>query len=198
MWFTVGQRQLAPVRLRESSRVANEGEGSFVSETTTRPVSGLAAMKLDELKGVASSMGIKGTTKMRKSDLVEAIKARQSGGERRQPQSAPAAAPDALRPGQAELLASARTPARTAPRRGPAGRPRAASTERPRRPRRGRSTGRRVGPVAGLTAHPGAPLEPRGRNREARESRSPPRRGAAPAGGHRARRGRRRPARARP
>ena len=47
-----------------------------MSETTTRPVTGLAAMKLDELKGVASSMGIKGTTKMRKSDLVEAIKAR--------------------------------------------------------------------------------------------------------------------------
>jgi transcription termination factor Rho len=37
-------------------------------------------MKLDELKGVASSMGITGTTKMRKCDLVEAIKARQSGG----------------------------------------------------------------------------------------------------------------------
>ncbi|MGW5238923.1 transcription termination factor Rho [Monashia sp. NPDC004114] len=37
-------------------------------------------MKLDELKGVASSMGITGTTKMRKSDLVEAIKARQAGG----------------------------------------------------------------------------------------------------------------------
>ena len=63
-----------------------------MSETTTRPVSGLAAMKLDELKGVASSMGIKGTTKMRKSDLVEAIKARQSGGSAGQP-SAPAAAP---------------------------------------------------------------------------------------------------------
>src|SRR6478736_2275458 len=81
MWFSVGQRQLAPVSApRTLRRVANEGEGSFVSETTTRPVSGLAAMKLDELKGVASSMGIKGTTKMRKSDLVEAIKARQSGG----------------------------------------------------------------------------------------------------------------------
>jgi transcription termination factor Rho len=64
----------------DQSRVANEGEGSFVSETTTRPVSGLSAMKLDELKGVASSMGIKGTAKMRKSDLVEAIRARQSGG----------------------------------------------------------------------------------------------------------------------
>ncbi len=62
-----------------------------MSETTTRPVSGLAAMKLDELKGVASSMGIKGTTKMRKSDLVEAIKARQSGGSAAA--AAPAAAP---------------------------------------------------------------------------------------------------------
>ncbi|MDV3222202.1 Rho termination factor N-terminal domain-containing protein, partial [Intrasporangium sp.] len=51
-----------------------------MSETTTRPVSGLSAMKLDELKSVASSMGIKGTAKMRKGDLVEAIKARQSGG----------------------------------------------------------------------------------------------------------------------
>nr|WP_304650670.1 transcription termination factor Rho [Terrabacter sp. MAHUQ-38] len=40
----------------------------------------MSAMKLDELKGVASSMGITGTTKMRKSDLVEAIKARQAGG----------------------------------------------------------------------------------------------------------------------
>jgi len=55
-------------------------------------------MKLDELKGVASSMGIKGTTKMRKSDLVEAIKARQSGGGAGQgtvPSSAPTAAPAA-------------------------------------------------------------------------------------------------------
>lgn len=51
-----------------------------MSETTTRPVSGLSAMKLDELKTVAASMGIKGIAKMRKGDLVEAIKARQSGG----------------------------------------------------------------------------------------------------------------------
>ncbi|NUO36081.1 MAG: hypothetical protein HOQ27_13615, partial [Dermatophilaceae bacterium] len=49
-------------------------------------------MKLDELKGVASSMGITGTTKMRKSDLVEAIKARQAGGSSAPAASAPAAA----------------------------------------------------------------------------------------------------------
>ena len=81
MWFiTVGQLHWPWSDPWLSARVANEGEGSFVSETSTRPVSGLSAMKLDELKGVASSMGITGTTRMRKSDLVEAIKARQAGG----------------------------------------------------------------------------------------------------------------------
>ncbi|MBP6995397.1 MAG: transcription termination factor Rho [Phycicoccus sp.] len=36
-------------------------------------------MKVAELQGLASSMGISGTAKMRKSDLVEVIKARQGG-----------------------------------------------------------------------------------------------------------------------
>ncbi len=39
----------------------------------------LSAMRLAELQGLASSMGISGTGKMRKSDLVAAIRARQSG-----------------------------------------------------------------------------------------------------------------------
>ncbi len=39
----------------------------------------LSALKLAELQGLASSMGISGTAKMRKSDLVEAIKAKQGG-----------------------------------------------------------------------------------------------------------------------
>ncbi|MEO7071170.1 MAG: Rho termination factor N-terminal domain-containing protein, partial [Nostocoides sp.] len=39
----------------------------------------LTALKLAELQGLASSMGISGTAKMRKNDLVEAIKARQGG-----------------------------------------------------------------------------------------------------------------------
>jgi transcription termination factor Rho len=47
-------------------------------------------MKLDELKRVASSMGITGTARMRKSDLVEAIKARQ-GAATAPAASAPAA-----------------------------------------------------------------------------------------------------------
>ena len=44
------------------------------------PRSGLAAMNVVELKGVAAKLGITGTTKMRKDDLVSAIAARQSGG----------------------------------------------------------------------------------------------------------------------
>ena len=47
----------------------------------------LTAMKVAELQGLAASMGITGTAKMRKGDLVSAIKARQSGS------SAPSAAP---------------------------------------------------------------------------------------------------------
>ncbi|MGL5849176.1 MAG: Rho termination factor N-terminal domain-containing protein, partial [Phycicoccus sp.] len=39
----------------------------------------LTAMRLAELQGLASSMGIDGTAKMRKGDLVAAIKARQNG-----------------------------------------------------------------------------------------------------------------------
>ncbi len=54
-------------------------------ETATGSVGrgGLAAMKLTELKGLASGLGITGTTRMRKGDLVAAIAAKQSGGSRR-------------------------------------------------------------------------------------------------------------------
>ncbi|WP_222594051.1 transcription termination factor Rho [Terrabacter aerolatus] len=73
-------------------------------------------MKLDELKGVASSMGITGTAKMRKSDLVEAIKARQSGGS-----SAPAASAASATTAPAATAASTASgeaaPAQAAPAR---------------------------------------------------------------------------------
>ena len=39
----------------------------------------LTAMRLAELQGLASSMGLSGTAKMRKGDLVAAIKSRQNG-----------------------------------------------------------------------------------------------------------------------
>jgi transcription termination factor Rho len=40
----------------------------------------LSTLRLPELQAVAAQLGISGTARMRKSDLVEAIKARQSGG----------------------------------------------------------------------------------------------------------------------
>ena len=63
--------------------------GSGATETPQRRSGSLTAMRLAELQGLASSMGITGTAKMRKGDLVAAIKARQSG----EPGAAPARAP---------------------------------------------------------------------------------------------------------
>jgi transcription termination factor Rho len=71
-----------------------------VTETTEatpakRRSGGLSGMLLSELKQVAGGLGIKGAGGMRKSQLIEAIKAAQSGG---QPQSAPASAGQAAAP----------------------------------------------------------------------------------------------------
>ncbi|MEW1953994.1 transcription termination factor Rho [Terrabacter sp. NPDC080008] len=119
-----------------------------MSETTTRPVSGLSAMKLDELKGVASSMGITGTTKMRKSDLVEAIKARQSGGS-----SAPAASgqPTPAASSEAPAATSAATSAEAAP---------AATEGAPARTRGSRRVSRPAGSAAVSDASDAAAAAP--------------------------------------
>jgi len=69
-----------------TSRTDYEGKGSFVTDTTervaptgTKSPGGLSAMNVSELKGVASGLGITGTAKMRKGDLVAAIADHQSG-----------------------------------------------------------------------------------------------------------------------
>ena len=54
-------------------------------------------MRVAELQGLAASLGISGTAKMRKSDLIDAIKARQSGTAPSRGSSRDAAAPDAGR-----------------------------------------------------------------------------------------------------
>jgi transcription termination factor Rho len=55
--------------------------GSAPADSTGKAVrSGLSAMNVAQLKGVASGLGITGTTRMRKDDLVAAITAHQSGG----------------------------------------------------------------------------------------------------------------------
>ena len=62
------------------------------TEQAPRRSGALSAMRIAQLQQLASSMGITGTAKMRKSDLVAAIKAKQSGaGE--SPATAPERAP---------------------------------------------------------------------------------------------------------
>lgn len=132
-------------------------------------------MKLDELKGVASSMGITGTTKMRKSDLVEAIKARQAGG------SSPAATSDAA-PARASRRASrpaGSAAATEAPAEAPASTPdsvpatptaEAPSVDSRERARRAEGDGRQDAPAAERTrrtqrtepTEPTQPTEPDG------------------------------------
>ena len=58
----------------------------------------LSTMKVAELQGLAASMGITGTAKMRKGDLVTAIKARQSGASAPAPASQPESAERTQRP----------------------------------------------------------------------------------------------------
>ncbi|WP_245618322.1 Rho termination factor N-terminal domain-containing protein, partial [Knoellia aerolata] len=54
-------------------------DSSSASGQSPRRSGSLTAMRLAELQGLASSMGISGTAKMRKGDLVAAIKSRQNG-----------------------------------------------------------------------------------------------------------------------
>ena len=88
---------MAPLRLvlhdraQASSRAdrvgPDEGEGSFVTDTidaaaATAGGSGsgsISAMRLPELQALAAQLGVKGTSKMRKGDLVQAISAARSG-----------------------------------------------------------------------------------------------------------------------
>ncbi len=65
-----------------------EGEGSFVTDTIDTAVTssggparagGLSALRLPELQAMAAQLGVKGTSKMRKGDLVQAIGAARGG-----------------------------------------------------------------------------------------------------------------------
>jgi transcription termination factor Rho len=66
-----------------ASRRSEHPEGHRVSDTTDtlpasgRKTAGLSGMVLAELQTVASGLGITGTTRMRKGELIEAIKAKQ-------------------------------------------------------------------------------------------------------------------------
>jgi transcription termination factor Rho len=126
-----------------------------VTDTTeavapARPArTGLASLNVTDLKGVASGLGITGTAKMRKDDLVAAIAARQGGAPaapdrpaRGRRATAPTAAPAAAEqsPGEQGSAPAASLPAAPADESGPNGQ---VSTVAPgsqaRAPRRDRS-----------------------------------------------------------
>ncbi len=73
------------------------------TDTRTTGSGSLSSMKLAELQAVASQMGVKGTSRMRKGDLVEAIRAQRNGGA---PADKPAKA-DAVKDAPATAAATA-------------------------------------------------------------------------------------------
>jgi len=125
------------------------GSAGTAAGRTRRRGSGLSAMVLPELKALAASLGIRGTTGMRKSELIAAISARQGG-------TNGGAAPAAERPATAAPPAAARAAdsgeaSAPAPERPPAGGEEATA---PRRAERTRRASRSAG--APTPAQPGA------------------------------------------
>ena len=87
------------------------------AETAEQPrrSGALSAMRLAQLQQLASSMGITGTAKMRKSDLLAAIRERQSGSSAPARTSAPAGDAPRADKAPAETTRAAEAPVDTAP-----------------------------------------------------------------------------------
>ncbi len=116
-------------------RTTESDQGAAPAETRPRRrAAGLSGMLLPELQSLAASLGITGTGRMRKGELVAAIQAKQSGngagqgstpGQDQLPLGAPEAtttAPPAAGPTDAEAAPAARTRQRRSASR-PAGSP---------------------------------------------------------------------------
>ncbi|HZW44657.1 MAG TPA: Rho termination factor N-terminal domain-containing protein, partial [Dermatophilaceae bacterium] len=86
---------------------------TIAADETPKRTGSLNTMKLAELQGMAGSLGLTGTAKMRKGDLVTAIKASQAGGSASasSTSTAPASAPQSVAAPDA-----AQRPARTSRR----------------------------------------------------------------------------------
>ncbi|MEU8132191.1 transcription termination factor Rho [Streptodolium elevatio] len=145
---------------------------------------GLNGMVLAELQQVAAGLGISGTGRMRKSQLIEAIQAKQGGGE--QPSSAeaapaPAAASRGTRAAKAAAEAAAEAPAPEAPAAAAEAAP-AAEAEAPTRTRRAARRGvtdvaqQQSIDIPGQAANEGAPTT-RSRRAEAAEDEQQPAKG---------------------
>jgi transcription termination factor Rho len=84
---------------------------------TSRPTGGLSALRLAELQALAGSLGLAGTAKMRKNDLVSAIRSRQSGGSAAATAATDTAATAATDNGAAGSASTSRGPANGGSRR---------------------------------------------------------------------------------
>ncbi|MEU4425155.1 Rho termination factor N-terminal domain-containing protein, partial [Actinoplanes sp. NPDC024001] len=96
-----------------TSGVSDVADGAGTTATATkrrRGGTGLSAMLLPELQSLAASLGISGTARMRKGELIAAITERQSGG-------TAAAAEPAPRPrtNGSEAVAATPAPVQAAP-----------------------------------------------------------------------------------
>ncbi|WP_027503017.1 transcription termination factor Rho [Rhodococcus sp. UNC363MFTsu5.1] len=159
----------------------SEATGDAVAASTKRAEarrgSGLSGMVLAELRGLATELGIKGTSGLRKGDLIAAIKERQ-GGSAATKTAAPKAAP----------VEAAASEATTAPQRvaevAPAAESAPATTERPaaqpaesaegeqggRRNRQRRGSSRQAGsPEQGESTASTAPATEQGGDRQPRQ-----------------------------
>ncbi|MFN0281115.1 MAG: Rho termination factor N-terminal domain-containing protein, partial [Kineosporiaceae bacterium] len=65
--------------MTDTTQIAAADSAPAVSGSSPR--GSLSALRLPELQAVAAQLGISGTARMRKSDLLDAIKAKQSGGD---------------------------------------------------------------------------------------------------------------------
>ncbi|GAA0465505.1 hypothetical protein Aca07nite_61700 [Actinoplanes capillaceus] len=125
-----------------TSGVSDVADGAGTTATATkrrRGGTGLSAMLLPELQSLAASLGISGTARMRKGELIAAITERQSGGT---PAAEPAPRP---RTNSAEAVAAPAqpAPAQAAPVEAPktaAAPAESAPAERPARSRRERAS----------------------------------------------------------
>jgi len=114
-----------------TSGVSDVADGATTAAVTKRRRggTGLSAMLLPELQSLAASLGISGTARMRKGELITAISERQNGGAPAAPakatstprprttnrSDAPAAEPAATAPTKATKAAAAQAPVAQAP-----------------------------------------------------------------------------------
>ena len=78
--------------MTETIEPATPDAGSTTAATPKKKSGGLNAMLLADLKSMAGGLGIRGAGSMKKAQLVDAIKAAQSGGQSGGPSAATKAA----------------------------------------------------------------------------------------------------------